>query len=110
MAGWYELGRGSNGQYRFTLKGEDRKTLLTSETYKEKGSAENGIESVRKNCGHEERYERKTASNGRFFFNLKAGNHQIIGTSPMHATEADREAAIAATRTAGASAQVRGQD
>ncbi|MCG5535637.1 YegP family protein [Ectothiorhodospira mobilis] len=110
MAGWYELSRGNQGQYRFTLKGEDGRTLLTSETYKEKASAENGIESVRKNCGSDERYERKTASNGRFYFNLKAGNHQIIGTSPMHGTEADREAAITATRTAGTSMEVRAQD
>ncbi|MGF1547232.1 MAG: YegP family protein [Thiotrichales bacterium] len=76
------------------------KTLLRSENYKEKRSATNGIESVQKNCGSDGRYEMKESSNGKFYFNLKASNGQIIGTSPMFASDADRASAIAALKTA----------
>ena len=55
----------------------------------------------------DERYERKTASNGKAFFNLKAANHQVIGTSQMYATEAEREADIARVKTDGASKTVK---
>ncbi len=79
---------------------DDGKTVIRSENYKEKRAAVNGVESVKKNCDNDARYELKTASNGKFFFNLKASNGQVLGTSPMYATEADRAAAIAALKGA----------
>ncbi len=47
----------------------------------------NGIESVKKNCQVEARFDKKVASNGKPFFNLKASNGQIIGSSQMYANE-----------------------
>ncbi|HFD87437.1 MAG TPA: DUF1508 domain-containing protein [Gammaproteobacteria bacterium] len=85
---------------------KDGKTIVRSENYKEKRSAVNGIESVKKNCANEGRYELKESSNGKFFFNLKAANGQIIGTSPMFASPADRQAAIDALKAGAASAGV----
>ena len=35
---------------------------------------------------------------GKYFFNLKAANNQVIGTSPMYASEQDRNAGLAATK------------
>jgi uncharacterized protein YegP (UPF0339 family) len=78
---------------------KDGKTVIRSENYKEKRSAVNGIESVKKNCGNDARYELKESSNGKYFFNLKAANGQIIGTSPMFATADDRKAAIDALKS-----------
>lgn len=102
----YELTATSNGQFRFALRTADGDTLLNSETYVQKASAQNGIESVQANAANDARYERLTASDGRAYFNLKAGNGQVIGTSPMFATDAARDAAIAATMTEGASTRV----
>ncbi len=102
----FELTKTSNGEFRFSLKTADGRTLLSSETYAAKESATNGIASVQKNCGDDARYERKTSSNGKPFFNLKAANHQVIGTSPMFGSEADCEAAIATCKAEGASATV----
>ncbi len=85
---------------------DNGKSILRSENYKEKRNAVNGIESVKKNCGNDKRYELKTSSNGKFFFNLKAANGQVIGTSPMFASEADRQAAIDALKAQGPSATV----
>ena len=85
MAGWFELSKSSDNQFRFVLKAGNGETILTSELYTSKASAEKGIASVRSNSPQEERYEKKTASNGKFYFNLKAANHQIIGSSQMYA-------------------------
>jgi len=107
MAGWFELSKSSDGQFRFVLKAGNAETILTSELYKAKASADNGIASVQANCGNEDRYERKTASNGKAFFNLKASNGQVIGTSQMYATETAREAGIASTKENGASTTIK---
>ncbi|MBX7111017.1 MAG: YegP family protein [Dehalococcoidia bacterium] len=102
----FELTTASNGQFRFSLRTAEGDTLLNSETYVQKASAQNGIESVQSNSGNEARYDRLTASDGRAYFNLKAGNGQVIGTSPMFATEAARDAAVAATMTEGSSTRI----
>lgn len=54
--------------------------------YTSKASAMNGIESVKANCGIDSLYERKTAVNGKFHFNLKSTNGQIICSSQMYAS------------------------
>jgi uncharacterized protein YegP (UPF0339 family) len=84
----------SNGEFAFTLDA-DGANLLRSETYKAKASAVNGIDSVRKNSQIDSRYDPETSSNGKFYYNLKASNGQVVGTSPMYADEAARAAAIA---------------
>ena len=107
MAGWYELSKSSDGQFRFVLKAGNAETILTSELYKSKAAAENGIASVQSNCAQDERYERKTASNGKPFFNLKAANHQIIGASQMYSSEASRDGGIASVKSNGASSTIK---
>lgn len=107
MAGWYELNKSSDGQFRFVLKADNAETLLTSELYHTKGSAENGIASVQSNCGSQERYEKKVATNGKHFFNLKAANHQVIGTSQMYASAESRDSGIASVKSSGTSKTVK---
>ena len=107
MAGWFELSKSSDGQFRFVLKADNAETILNSELYKAKSSAENGIASVQANCSNDDRYERKTASNGKAYFNLKASNGQVIGTSQMYATEASRDAGIASAQVNGVSTTVK---
>lgn len=106
MAGSFELARGGEGQFRFSLK-SDGTTLLSSELYKAKASAENGIASVRANALTDARYELKVASNGKHYFNLKALNGQVIGTSPMHASPDDRDRAVAAVKALAGPAEVK---
>lgn len=103
MAGWFELGNSSDGQFYFVLKAGNAEVILTSELYKAKASAENGIASVQTNCAIDARYERKTATNGKPYFNLKAANNQVIGTSQLYASEASRETGIASVKENGAS-------
>ncbi|HHH38391.1 MAG TPA: DUF1508 domain-containing protein [Sedimenticola sp.] len=94
--------------YSFSFVTDAGKAIVRSENYKAKKSALNGIESVKKNCQDDRRYEMKTAKNGKHFFNVKASNGQVVGTSMMFATEADRDAAIAELRKEGPGAAVEG--
>jgi uncharacterized protein len=107
MAGWYELSKSSDGQFRFVLKAGNSEIILTSELYQAKASAENGIASVQTNCGDDARYATKTASNGKLMFNLKAANHQVIGTSQMYASEDARANGMASVKTNGTSKTVK---
>ena len=92
--------------FSFRFTDNDGKVILKSENYKARKSALNGIESVKKNATSEKRYEIKTAKNGKFYFNLKATNGQVIGTSPMFESEADRQSAIALLGSDAASAEL----
>lgn len=107
MAGWFELSKSSNDQFRFVLKAGNGEIILTSELYTTRAVAEKGIASVRVNSPQDAHYEKKTATNGKFHFNLKAGNHQVIGTSQLYATEQSRDKGIASVKTNGTSETVK---
>ncbi|MCV5334869.1 YegP family protein, partial [Escherichia coli] len=73
-----------NGKVHFNLKASNGQVILSSETYDSRKSAENGIESVRKNSQVDARFERKTAKDGSAYFVLKAANGEPIGKSEMY--------------------------
>ena len=106
MPGKYEIKRAKNGEYHFNLKAGNGEIILTSETYKAKAGAKNGIESVKTNSPQEDRYERKTSPRGKFFFVLKAGNREVIGRSEMYESETSRDKGIESVKTNGPSADV----
>ncbi len=107
MAGWYEVSQASDGQYRFVLKAGNGEVILTSELYKTKASAQNGIESVQKNSPEDNRYERLEAKNGKPYFNLKAANYQVIGTSQLYSSEQSREKGIESVKNNGSSTTIK---
>ncbi|MBN8826513.1 MULTISPECIES: YegP family protein [unclassified Spirosoma] len=92
--GKFVISTRKNGEYQFNLKAGNGQVILASEGYSSKAACENGIESVRKNSPDDDRYDRKESSNGKHYFNLKAGNGQIIGSSEMYETVASRENGI----------------
>ncbi|NVK33000.1 MAG: YegP family protein [Rhodobacteraceae bacterium] len=94
MAGKFELYQDKAGEFRFRLKAGNGEIILVSEGYKQKASAENGIESVRTNGPLDERYERKDSSSGKPMFNLKAANGQVIGTSETYSSPSARDNGI----------------
>jgi uncharacterized protein YegP (UPF0339 family) len=96
----------SNGEYQFNLNASNGQTILTSEGYKAKAGCANGIESVKKNATDDSKYERKTASNGKAYFVLKATNGQVIGTSQMYADTAACEKGIASVKSNAPGAKV----
>lgn len=106
MAGKFHLKKSSDGQFRFVLKAGNGETILTSELYKAKSSALNGIESVKKNAALDERYERKADKAGHPRFNLKAANHEIIGSSEGYNSEAARDNGIESVKKNAPEAEV----
>lgn len=98
MEGWYEIKSNEQGQYSFVLKAANSEVILRSESYESRAAAENGVESVRVNSALDERYERLDAVDGRSYFNLRAANHQVIGTSQMYRSPAGRDKGIESVR------------
>ena len=101
MAGWFERTKNAAGQFHFVLKAGNAQTILTSEGYTTKRAAEAGMASVQTNSTLDERYERKVSSNGKPYFNLRAANHQVIGTSQMYRSTSSRDKGIASVRSNG---------
>src|SRR5690242_2704695 len=97
MAGSFLL-EGSSGKYYFNLRAGNNEKILTSETYTTKASAQNGIESVRRNSQDDARYQRKTASNGSPYFTLTATNGETIGRSEMYSSTYAMENGIASVK------------
>jgi uncharacterized protein YegP (UPF0339 family) len=87
MAGKFVVTKGKDGQDYFVLKAGNGETILQSEGYKARSSCENGINSVRNNSADKNRFDRRTAKNGKFYFVLKASNGQEVGRSQMYKSE-----------------------
>lgn len=82
--GKFSIRTGNDGHLHFFLKADNGQIILSSEPYTTMPDCTNGIESVRKNSPDSTNYERLTAANGKFYFNLKAANGQVIGKSQMY--------------------------
>lgn len=93
--GKFVITKRKNGEFQFVLKAGNGQVILVSEGYNTKPSCKNGIESVMKNSAVKERFETKIAKNGQHYFNLKATNGQVIGTSEMYENRAGMENGIA---------------
>lgn len=106
MSGKFVLKKTASGQFMFNLLAGNSQVILTSESYKEKSSALNGIASVQTNSGNDERYERKTSSKDEPYFVLKAANAQVIGKSEMYSSKAAMENGIASVKTNGSSTTI----
>ena len=104
--GKFEITSRKNGEFQFNLKATNGQTILTSEGYTTKSACMNGIDSVKKNCKVEARFEKKVASNGKPFFNLKATNGQIVGSSQMYANEKNMLNGVASVQKNAPEAQV----
>ncbi|KAF2516239.1 YegP family protein [Flavobacterium sp. P21] len=92
--GKFVITKRTNGEFQFNLKAGNGQTILASEGYTTKAACTNGIESVKTNSQDDGRFDRKESSNGKPYFNLKASNGQIIGTSEMYESVAARENGI----------------
>jgi uncharacterized protein YegP (UPF0339 family) len=94
MSAKFEIKKAADGSFYFHLKAANGEIILASQMYTAKSSAENGIESVKANALLDERYERKSDTDGKPFFVLKAANDQMIGKSQMYASAAKMEEGI----------------
>ncbi|TCC96113.1 YegP family protein [Pedobacter hiemivivus] len=104
--GKFEIKTRKNGDFQFDLKAGNGQVILTSEGYTSKGACQNGIESVKRNSKDDSKFERKTSTNDKPYFNLKASNGQVIGTSEMYENESSRENGIESVKKNAPEAEV----
>lgn len=96
--GKFIITKRKNGEIQFNLTGGNGQIILASEGYTTKANCEKGIESVKRNSQDNSKFEKMVSSNGKPYFNLKATNGQIIGTSQMYVSEASRDNGIESVR------------
>ncbi|MCV9933482.1 YegP family protein [Flavobacterium sp. LS1R47] len=97
--GKFVITKRTNGEFQFNLKANNGQTILASEGYSAKAGCLNGIESVKTNSQDDSKFDRKTSTNGKPYFNLKATNGQIIGTSEMYESVSARDNGIESVKT-----------
>lgn len=83
--GRFEIKVDKAGEFRFNLLASNGQVILSSEGYTRREGCLNGIESVRRHSVEDRFFERTIAANGKYHFNLKAGNGEVIGTSQLYA-------------------------
>lgn len=93
--------------YHWVLKAPNHEVILKSENYASKHGALNGIESTQKHCPFDENYQRLEASDASHYFNLKAKNHEIIGTSETYTTKVMRDHGIEAVKNYGITSYIK---
>jgi uncharacterized protein len=104
--GKFVISQRKDGEFQFNLKAGNGQVILSSEGYAAKASCLNGIESVRTNSADDARFDRKESANGKFYFNLKAGNGQVVGSSQMYESAASRDNGIESVKNNAPDAEV----
>jgi uncharacterized protein YegP (UPF0339 family) len=97
--GKFVINQRTNGEFQFNLKAGNGQTILSSEGYSSKSACSNGVESVKNNSQDDSRYEKKESTNGKYYFSLKAGNGQTIGSSEMYESASGRDNGIESVKT-----------
>lgn len=109
MSAYYVLEKNPSASqpYRFSLKAANHETILSSENYASRQGAQNGIASCQSNSGNQARYGLLTSKAEQPYFVLKAGNHEIIGTSQMYKSVASRDQGLASCMSNGATTTIK---
>ena len=108
MAEKFEIFTGSDDQFYFRLKAPNHEIILASEGYTTKSNCESGVDSVKENAPDAANYEKETAKDGRYYFNLTSEhNGQTIGTSQMYKSRQSRDEGIEACQKYAPEAEVK---
>ena len=106
MPGKFELKKTRGGKFTFTLKAVNGRVILTSQSYKTKAAAKNGIKSVCTNCSKDARFEQKASKKGEPYFVLLSGNKQVIGKSEMYSSKASMLKGIGSVKKSAPKAKI----
>jgi uncharacterized protein YegP (UPF0339 family) len=106
MPGKYKLKKSRDGQFHFNLQAANNRVILTSERYKSRGSALNGIDSVKRNAPADKWFDRRTSTKGQPYFVLKAPNGEPIGRSEMYSSSSAMERGIKSVKKHGPGARL----
>ncbi len=86
----------ANDEFYFRLKAANGEIILQSEGYENLAGAVNGAESMKENASESRGFQLKPSSRnprglsaGEWFFNVKAANGAVIGTSEMYSSKSN---------------------
>jgi len=97
----FEIYKDATEKYRFRLRAQNGQIIATGEAYEQHAGVMKGVKSVQKNCNAQiedqttesekipnPKYQVLVNNEGKFRFNLKAGNGEIIAQSENYETKA----------------------
>lgn len=87
MASQFQIYKDAREEYRFRLMASNGQNIGSSEGYSAKGGVDNGVASVKKNAMDKTHFDIFEGKNGKWYFNLKAGNHQVILSSQGYSSK-----------------------
>ena len=102
----FTLFQGKDGQFYWNLKAGNGEIVGRSEAYKAKQSAKNGIEATIREAAAGTRFSVTEGNGGKWYFNLKAGNGEVICASQGYSSEEGAQKGIEACKRAAAGAEV----
>ena len=88
---FFETFEGHDGHYYFNLMAGNGQNVLRSQGYTKLASAQGGVASVLENGADKRNFDVKQATNGDWYFNLIAGNGEIIGSSELYASKSNAD-------------------
>ena len=98
MASKFVLNKAKGGQFMFNLVANNGRVVLTSERYKSKASAVNGIKSVKKHSKAVKNFDRGKTKSGGANFLLRAANGEPVGRSQTYAGPSGCSGGIASVK------------
>ncbi|MGH7280329.1 MAG: YegP family protein [Polyangiaceae bacterium] len=94
----FETFVGQDGQHYFTLIAGNGQDVIRSEGYTTSESAKKGIASVQANGTDTANFEILEANDGEYYVNLRAQNHEIIGTTELYSSKSNATRAASTIR------------
>jgi uncharacterized protein len=88
---FFETFEGLDGRHYFNLTASNGESVLRSEGYSTASSAEAAVFSILEHASDARNFDVREASNGDFYFNVKASNGHVIGTSQFYSTKSNAE-------------------
>ncbi len=97
--GKFEINKKKNGEFQFNLKSATGQIILSGEGHSKKVSCIDSIQNVKKYSMDDSKFDKKRATNGKYYFNLKTDNGNIIGISEMYENESSMQHGIESVKT-----------
>lgn len=90
----FDVFRGEDGRFYFNLHAGNGEIVLSSQGYETEAAALNGTFSVTENGLAPDAYELSESADGGAYFNVVAGNGQVIATSEVYSTMSNARRAV----------------
>ena len=90
---------GETGKFRFNVYAKNGQIILSSEQYTTEAAAFNGAFAVQAEGQNAAAYTLKQNTSGGYFFNVKAQNGEIVGTSQQYTSKQSATDAMASLQS-----------